>query len=433
MSSTSAMKWASISGGTVSMQTMRCPPSRVPGRGRPLDHVVADADDEVGAAHQALRVVLPAQPRGEEEVRVRGVEHALAHERRDHVQAGLLAEGAQGRGRLLTDDAVADQQHRPPGAPDGLGGAQQAHGVGLDHRLGAVRQRPAGHRRLHDVFGQLEVRGPGLLRGGDAERLAHRLRHHPRVVEPGVPLGHRPQHLDGVDELVRGLLVHAGEAGLTGERDQGRVVEGRVADAGGQVAGAGTERGEADAGLAGEPAIGVGHEGRALLVPGRHEDDQLGTVERLAEVERLLAGDAEDELDALVLEAVDEELGGDARLVACRRRRKDGVWPVTHTRASVAPGLGAGRGRVAETLAADVQDVGEEARRAVGRARAACGTRRIRGGSRRCAGRRALRAAGRPSPRRRWRRRRGRGSPASPAPAESRPRGRSCRRCRCTG
>ena len=27
MSSTSGMKWASISGGTVSMQMMRCPPS----------------------------------------------------------------------------------------------------------------------------------------------------------------------------------------------------------------------------------------------------------------------------------------------------------------------------------------------------------------------------------------------------------------------
>jgi len=47
-----------------------------------------------------------------------------------------------------------------------------------------------------------------------------------------------------------------------------------------------------------------------------HERDELRAVERLADVQGLLAGDAEDELDALVLEAADEAAGAEAGAVA---------------------------------------------------------------------------------------------------------------------
>ena len=87
-----------------------------------------------------------AQPGGEQEVRVGGVEDALAHEGRDDVQPGLLAEGAQGRGGLLADDAVAGQHDRPLGACDDLGGAQQADGVGL-HRSPRGRAAAASRSR----------------------------------------------------------------------------------------------------------------------------------------------------------------------------------------------------------------------------------------------------------------------------------------------
>ena len=72
----------------------------------------------------------------------------------------------------------------------------------------------------------------------------------------------------------------------------------------------GPERAEAHAGPAGEAAVGVGHERRPLLVAHREELDRLRVVERLVQVERLLARDPEDVLDALVLEAPDEELCG---------------------------------------------------------------------------------------------------------------------------
>ncbi len=52
-------------------------------------------------------------------------------------------------------------------------------------------------------------------------------------------------------------------------------------------------------------------------MPRGNEGDELRAVERLADVERLLAGDAEDELDALVLETFDEEMSGGALGIAC--------------------------------------------------------------------------------------------------------------------
>ena len=284
-------------------------------------------------------------------------------------------------------------------------------------------------RRLHDVLGQLQVRRAGLLGGGDAERLAHRLGHHARVMQPRVPLGHGAQHLDGVDELVRGLLVHAGEARLAGERHQWCVVQGRVADAGGQVAGPWTEGGETHAGLAGEPPVRVGHEGGALLVPRGHEGDELRAVERLADVQRLLAGDAEDELHALVLETVDEEVGGGALGIACRRGWEDGVGTVSHAvfESSIPVRFPDSADRPSPELFGQTGCRGCDA--AVARHRGGGGRAR----------REAKRGGRSPSavwplwPRRRWRRRRGRGSPATAAPAGSRPRGRPCRRCRCTG
>ena len=241
-----------------------------------------------------------------------------------------LAEGAQRGRRLLAHDAVAGEDDRLARALDDLGGAQQAHGVGLDHRLRAARQRRADDRRAHDVLGQLEMRGARLLRGGDAERLAHGLGHHARVVDARVPLGHGAQHVDRVDELVRRLFVHAGQAGLAGDGDQWGVVQVGVADAGGEVARARAEGRQTHARAPGEAAVGVGHEGRSLLVPRGHEGDELRAVERLAQVQRLLAGDAEHELDPLVLQAVDEEVGRVARILAGGRGRKDGVGAVGH-------------------------------------------------------------------------------------------------------
>src|SRR5204862_2401648 len=65
----------------------------------------------------------------------------------------------------------------------------------------------------------------------------------------------------------------------------------------------------ADAGAPGEAPVHVGHERRALLMVACDELDLAGE-QRVHDVDVLLAGNSIDVLDALVLEAAHEELGG---------------------------------------------------------------------------------------------------------------------------
>src|SRR5436309_15304703 len=86
--------------------------------------------------------------------------------------------------------------------------------------------------------------------------------------------------------------MNGGQVGLAGDGDQRSVVKEGVGHAGDKVCGPGAQRGKANAGLAGEPAEDVGHQGGALLVPSGYEADAaLG--ERIKQGERLLARNAE--------------------------------------------------------------------------------------------------------------------------------------------
>ena len=104
-----------------------------------------------------------------------------------------------------------------------------------------------------------------------------------------------------------GLLVHPLEVGLAGQGDQRRAVQEGVGHGGDQIGGAGAQRAQAHAGAAGQAPVGVGHVGPALLVADGNELDR-GVGQRLVEVERLLAGNAEDVLNALGLQALDEHI-----------------------------------------------------------------------------------------------------------------------------
>ena len=94
----------------------------------------------------------------------------------------------------------------------------------------------------------------------------------------------------------------------------GRAVHVGVGDAGDEVGRARTERRHAHAGAAGQASVHVGHERRALLVVRGDELDRA-VEQRIHHVDVLFAGNAEDVLDALVLEALHEQLGGGRKLL----------------------------------------------------------------------------------------------------------------------
>ena len=162
-------------------------PVVVPEARRVLDEVVADADDQVGVVERDVDVVPALKAHGEEAVRVRHRYRALAHERVDDPDAGLVCEAPELPRGALADRAVAGQDERPLRLGDELDGSP--------HHL-VVGARPAGldrgHRRLvalllGNVLGKLDEGRARLLGLCRLERLAHHLRHrarHPRSSAP---------------------------------------------------------------------------------------------------------------------------------------------------------------------------------------------------------------------------------------------------------
>ena len=76
--------------------------------------------------------------------------------------------------------------------------------------------------------------------------------------------------VDQVEDLVA-FLVQPRRRALAGDGDDRRAVHVGVGHAGDQVGGTRPQRGQADAGAAGQAPVDIGHEGRALLVVGGDE------------------------------------------------------------------------------------------------------------------------------------------------------------------
>ena len=111
----------------------------------------------------------------------------------------------------------------------------------------------------------------------------------------------RLEGADDVDDL-EARLAAAEDRLLAGDHHHRHGAEKGVGGARGEVQRARAERGDADAGLAGQPAVGRRHEGRRLLVPGQDQLDG-GVAQALDDVEVFFARNAEDALNAFVLQS----------------------------------------------------------------------------------------------------------------------------------
>ena len=112
-----------------------------------------------------------------------------------------------------------------------------------------------------------------------------------------------------VDAHLRRAAAH-GRGHLVGQRDHGRAVEQRFADAGREIGRAGAERAEAGAGLAGQPSADIGHHAGAAFMRGQDELDPVGLAQRFHVVDPAAARHAEDVADAHFLQGIDDG-GGD--------------------------------------------------------------------------------------------------------------------------
>ena len=250
---------------------------------------------------------------------------------------GLLAGGSSvqfvaGRQHALAVEAGDDRRIQRFGQPGDPAGVQAGAAAGEDERrLSAVQQlsHAADGGRVGRRRGQARDRDLGRLGGGGQHR-RHGLDHGragpggdraQRLVDRGGQRGGgaRPQVMAGDGMKGAGLadgLVHpAALAGvarhLGGDVQDAQVGRVGLAHAGECVEGAGAGAGDADADAVGGARIADGGEGGGLLVA---DDDRSnrGAAEGLPEAERVLAGDAEDDLDAVRLECGHQRVGAGA-------------------------------------------------------------------------------------------------------------------------
>ena len=235
-----------------------------------LDDVVAQREDEVGAAEE-LSLHLPARPLDASDgQRMLLVDEPLGHGRGREGQAVALDDLAEEIGIPQPHRGGPHHRHRPPRRPEQLGGPL--------HRALRRRGKPApdGNRRdvlgrgsEGDVLGEIEVYGSRRFAERHLQRLGQDGGHAP-APEGEAGLGDRPEqrvvidgHLDAAPQLRRGEIARDGQ--------QRRAVEKGVAHARGEVRRAGAEGGDAKARGAGEPPHDVGGEAGRTLMRGQHE------------------------------------------------------------------------------------------------------------------------------------------------------------------
>ncbi len=127
-----------------------------------------------------------------------------------------------------------------------------------------------------------------------------------RVVDLRHPLGDAAEDR-AVVHLLEGAAAPHGAPDLADEEDQRHGIMFGDMQARSRIGGTGTARHHADAGAVGQPGAGIRHHGGAGLVAADGERDG-GVVERVEHREIALARHAEDMVDALRHEPVDEDL-----------------------------------------------------------------------------------------------------------------------------
>ncbi|MNZ93940.1 hypothetical protein D3C78_1130330 [compost metagenome] len=116
---------------------------------------------------------------------------------------------------------------------------------------------------------------------------------------------HHAAHIDDLEAALLGLLDRL----LAGNHHHRHAAQVGVRTGGYQVGRARAQGRQADAGLAGQAAIGGCHEARRLLVAGQYQLD-LRLAQGFQQVEVFLTRNAEHILDTFVFQALHNDIGG---------------------------------------------------------------------------------------------------------------------------
>ena len=271
-----------------------------------LNHIVAHVDDQVSLVDGAVHEIAGGQGGIAEEMRAGFVHHPFTHLGGDHRDTQLLDKLSQHLAGELAVGAGTGQQQRLARALDGFDGLAD----GLVFGNGAACHAGLGDRHggmfTGDIFRQLQVRGAGALFLGQAEGFADAGGNGIATDHLFGELGQRAHHVDHINDLELALLA-ALDGLLSGDHYHGHGAQLGVGGGGHEVGGTGAKGGHADTGLAGETAIGGGHETGRLLMTGNHQFD-FGAAQGLQQVQVFFAGNGKDVFNAFGFQGTDEQI-----------------------------------------------------------------------------------------------------------------------------
>ena len=271
-----------------------------------LHDVVTDGDDHVRAVKDLVDIILLGNADGPQAVLVIHGHHTLGHHGVDHRDMQPIRHFGNGGRGVGADRAGAHEDDRvlclgnDPARRCNMSGV----GVKIVHLLALQGHRI--RRHFGDVLGQVDVGGTGLaflgVLEGQADDLAHRVGADDLLGALGDGLKQGAQ----IEVLVAGQL-HTVGAHLAGDGHQRCAVQIRIGHAGDEVGGTRPQGGQADACVAGQAAVHIGHKSSSLLVAGGDEAD-LAVPDGKHQVQRFLTGDAEDHIHALGFQTVHQDL-----------------------------------------------------------------------------------------------------------------------------
>ena len=275
------------------------------------------------------------------------VDRAYAHQRGHDRHLEGTGELGNGSGGIAIDGAAAGVDQRPLGGGQEVeepGGGGRRQGIAVDGRqaLAVARDRQlalaeVGPDPVLDVFRHVDndrTRPPGT---GDLEGGTHRRLETPRIRDQENMLGHRSHQRRN-----RSLLESVGADGrgrdLAADDDHRHRIGEAVANRSDRIGRARAGRHDADTDLAAGPGVARRHEARALLV-GRDDQRHLpGRVVAVVDENGVVrwqdgaAAVAENDLDALVGEHLDDDFGAGQRPAGGRSGLDPGSFRVVHDR-----------------------------------------------------------------------------------------------------
>ena len=284
--------------------------------GHPVVKTRPEIEHGIAAMHHEVRLISAVHAKHPEEMRVIGRQCAKPHQRQRRGPAremNKLGQQLRSAGAGIDHPATTiDNRSFSPHhdvhsrADRGRVGFGLRHVAGLRRRL--VQLHAIGDIRHQNVFRQIDQDRSGTARRGDMERLDHGCLEFFHILHEIIML--RAGACDtGRVGLLECVIADQMCWHLPGQTDNGHRIHQRIGKAGDSICRAGAGGHKHNTGLAGRAGIALGGMNRRLLMPDQNVSDLVVLEQRVIDREHGTTRIAEDNLDSLILERLQKQLG----------------------------------------------------------------------------------------------------------------------------